>query len=65
MGVKGGNFEINSGLLLSSFIMDYMITRVKEKEFGGEKLKEQEERNERARERERRGKQKGFGKELV
>ena len=37
LGVKGGNFEINSGLLLSSFIIDYMIIRVKEKESGEEK----------------------------
>ena len=33
MGVKGDNLEINSGLLLPSFILNYMIIRVKEKEF--------------------------------
>ena len=36
-GVKGDNLEINSGLLLSSLIIDYMIIRVKEKESGEEK----------------------------
>ena len=37
LGVKEVNKGINSGLLLSSFIIDYMIIRVKEKEFGEEK----------------------------
>ena len=32
-GVKGGNLEINSGLLLPSFILNYMIIRIKEKGF--------------------------------
>ena len=57
MGVKEVNKGIISGLLLSSFIIDYMTIRVKEKESVEEKLKEQEEGNERARERERREKQ--------
>ena len=51
MGVKGDNLEINSGLLLSSFIIDYMIIRVKEKKFG-EKYKKTERKNERERENE-------------
>ena len=33
LGVKGDTLEINSGLLLSSFILNYMVIRVKEKEF--------------------------------
>ena len=33
LGVKRDNLEINSGLLLSSFILIYMIIRAKEKEF--------------------------------
>ena len=41
MGVKGDNLGINSGLLLPSFILNYMIIRVKEKEF--EKQKNQKE----------------------
>ena len=32
LGVKGDNLGINSGLLLPSFILNYMIIRVKEKE---------------------------------
>ena len=33
LGVKGDNLELISGLLLPSFILNYMIIRVKEKEF--------------------------------
>ena len=58
MGVKEVNKGINSGLLLSSFIIDYMIIRVKEKEFGEGKIKRTDE-NERA-ENEEEGK--GIGK---
>ena len=43
MGVQGGNFEINSGLLLSSFILNYLIVRVIEKEFEEGKIKRTEE----------------------
>ena len=57
MGVKGDNLEINSGLFLSPFILNYIIIRVKEKEFEQGKIKSQKEREERARKRERRGKQ--------
>ena len=54
MGVKGDNLEINSGLVLSSFILNYMVIRVKQREFErGEKLKRKEERTS---ERERRTK---------
>ena len=42
MGVKGDNLEINSGLLLSPFILNYMIIRVKEKESGEGKIKRTE-----------------------
>ena len=52
MWVKGDNLETNSGLLLSSFILDYMITRVKQKEFGEGKIK-RTGREERTSERER------------
>ena len=47
MGVKGDNFEINSGLLLSSLILDYMIIRVKEKESVEANKKNRERENER------------------
>ena len=40
LGVKEYNKGINSGLLLSSFIINYRIIRVKEKESGEEKYKE-------------------------
>ena len=59
MGVKEDNREINSGLLLSSFIIDYMIIRVKEKE-SGKKIKRTERENERERENEEESK--GIGK---
>ena len=57
MGVKGDNLEINSGLLLPSFILNYMIIRVEEKEFERGEIKRKEERtSEREREK-RRGNQ--------
>ena len=60
MGVKEVNKEINSGLLLSSFIIDYMIIRVKEKESGEENKKK---RGKRTSERERtKRKAKALGK---
>ena len=37
LGVKEDNKGINSGVFLSSVIIDYMIIRVKEKESGEEK----------------------------
>ena len=37
MGVKGDNLGINSGLLLPSFTLNYMVIRVKEKELNKEK----------------------------
>ena len=37
MGVKGDNLELISGLLWSSFILNYMVIRVKEKELNKEK----------------------------
>ena len=52
MGVKEVNKGINSRLLLSSFIIDYMIIRVKEKESGEEKIQRTERENERERENE-------------
>ena len=36
-GLKEVTFKINNGLILSSFILDYMIIRVKEKESVEEK----------------------------
>ena len=37
MGVKGDNLGINSGLLLPSFILNYMVIRVKERSLNKEK----------------------------
>ena len=66
MGVKGRNLEINSGLLLTSFILNQMIIRVKEKSLNKEKQKEQkkEERNERGKEKNAE-ESKGFGGQLA
>ena len=51
MRVKGDNLELISGLLMSSFILNYMVIRIKEKEFGwGERRKETEREGERSRE---------------
>ena len=44
MGVKGDNLELISGLLLSSFILNYMVIRVKEKELNKEKSEKEKER---------------------
>ena len=59
MGVKKDNLEINSGLLLPSFILNYMVIRVKEKGVGiRKKRKRQKKRGTNEREkRERRGNQ--------
>ena len=37
MGAKGDNLGINSELLLPSFILNYMVIRVKEKSLNKEK----------------------------
>ena len=50
MGVKGDNLEINSGLFLSPFILNYMVIRVKEKSLNKENRKNREKRGERTRE---------------
>ena len=48
MGVKGDNLGINSGILLASFILNYMVKRVlirknrKNKEKRGERTREGE-----------------------
>ena len=49
MGVKGANLELISGLLWSSFILNYMVIRVKEKGLNKEKS-EKEREGERSRE---------------
>ena len=53
MGVKGDNLELISGLLLSSFILNYMLIRVKRKglEYENRKKRERKGRNDRPRER--------------
>ena len=57
MGVKGDNLELISGLLWSSFILNYMVTRVKQRDFEIGEIKKKK-KGERARGREeRRGKQ--------
>ena len=50
MGVKGDNLGIKSGLLLTSFILNYMVIRVKEKEFKKGKIERTEKRGENDRE---------------
>ena len=50
MGVKGDNLELISGLLGSSFILNYMVIRVKDKRVGIRKIERTErERNDRSR----------------
>ena len=60
MGFKEDNKGKNSGLLLSSFIIDYMIIRVKEKRIRRRKIKRTEREKELERENEE--KSKGIGK---
>ena len=48
MGDKKGNLELNCGLLLSSFTLNYMLIRVKEREKeqeGRERNDQEEEEN--------------------
>ena len=48
MGVKGDNLEISNGLLLASFILNYMVIGVKQRDFErGENLKRKRRENER------------------
>ena len=49
LGVKRGNLELISGVLLSSFILNYILIRVKERELEQENEKEQRERENRTR----------------
>ena len=66
MGVKGDNLGIKSGLLLTSFILNYMVIRVKEKEFKKGKIERTEKRGENDREkRETKRKEKILGDSLV
>ena len=51
MGVKRGNLKLISGLLLPSFILNYMLIRVKERGFFNKKNRKNKERErERSRE---------------
>ena len=43
MGVKGDNLELISGLLWSSFILNYVVIRVKEKELNKEKAEKEKD----------------------
>ena len=61
MGVKGYNLELISGLLLSSFILNYMLIRVKERGLNKKNRKNREREKRSIKRRERRGKQ-SFGK---
>ena len=50
MGVKRGNLELISGLLLPSFILNYMLIRVKERGLNKKNRKNREtEKNDRER----------------
>ena len=50
MGVKGDNLGLISGLLLPSFILNYMLIRVKERVGIRKNRKNREKRGERSRE---------------
>ena len=52
MGVKRGNLKLISGLLLPSFILNYILIRVKERGFEEENRKNKRERENRTRKRE-------------
>ena len=58
MGVKGDNLGLISGLLVPSFILNYMVIRVKEKELKKEKSEKEKRVNERTREGETKRKEK-------
>ena len=46
MKVKGDNLKINSVLLLSSFILNYMVIRVKQREFERRENERERKKNE-------------------
>ena len=52
MGVKRGNLKLISGVLLPSFILNYILIRVKERGFNKENRKNKRERENRTRKRE-------------
>ena len=62
MGVKGDNLELISGLLLSSFILNYMLIRVKGKGLEYEKQKEKRRGRTNEREREKQRRKRSIGK---
>ena len=62
MGVKGDNLGTNSGLLLPSFILNYMIIRVKEKSLNKEKSEKEKERENDREKRETKRKARALGK---
>ena len=65
MGVKRDNLELISGLLLASFILNYMVIRVKQRDFERGEIKKKK-KGERARGREeRRGKRKDLESRLL
>ena len=51
MGVKRGNLKLISGALLPSFILNYILIRVKEREFEKENRKNKRKRGKVERER--------------
>ena len=61
MGVKRGNLKLISGLLLPSFILNYILIRVKERGFEEENRKNKEKEGESNEKR----KPQGFGKFLL
>ena len=67
MGDKKGNLELNCGLLLSSFTLNYMLIRVKERGFGIKKIERTRERERKLNEREdrTRGKTQSLGNCLL
>ena len=66
MGVKRGNLELISGLLWPSFILNYMLIRVKEKGLNKKNRKNRErEREERSRERRNEEESKALGNLLA
>ena len=64
MGVKRGNLKLISGLLLPSFILNYILIRVKERGLEEEKNKKEQRETEKERERVERERNEGDSKDF-
>ena len=65
MGVKRGNLQLISGLLLPSFILNYILIRVKERGFLIKKIERTREKKRKSNEKEEKGRETKLGKFLL